>query len=135
MQNLIFAVYQKGEDILEFSDSFYIQVRLILNKSFVTLRKERFSKWILSLLNIFINILFFFFTFHKSSEYWYQNFRIRKSLRKIEIFSSVHHFCSYRNNQCRNGWNSFVMLFGNFGCEWILFGCWWKIYCDAVRVI
>lgn len=61
MQNLIFAVYQKGEDILEFSDSFYIQVRLILNKSFVTLRKERFSKWILSLLNIFINFLFFFY--------------------------------------------------------------------------
>lgn len=63
MQNLIFAVYQKGEDILEFSDSFYIQVRLILNKSFVTLRKERFSKWILSLLNIFINFLFFFLHF------------------------------------------------------------------------
>lgn len=61
MQNLIFAVYQKGEDILEFSDSFYIQVRLILNKSFVTLRKERFSKWILSLLNIFINFFFFFY--------------------------------------------------------------------------
>lgn len=65
MQNLIFAIYQKGEDIhvLEFSDSFYIQVRLILNKSFVTLRKERFSKWILSLLNIFINFLFFFLHF------------------------------------------------------------------------
>lgn len=63
MQNLIFAVYQKGEDILEFSDSFYIQVRLILNKSFVTLRKERFSKWILSLLNIFINFLVFFLHF------------------------------------------------------------------------
>lgn len=69
MQNLIFAVYQKGEDILEFSDSFYIQVRLILNKSFVTLRKERFSKWILSLLNIFIKYFVFSFTFHKSSEY------------------------------------------------------------------
>lgn len=63
MQNLIFAVYQKGEDILEFSDSFYIQVRLILNKSFVTLRKERFSKWILSLLNIFINFFVFFLHF------------------------------------------------------------------------
>lgn len=39
----------------------------------VTPKIRRFSKWVLSLLNLFKFSIFF--RFHKSSEYWYQNLR------------------------------------------------------------